>query len=808
LRHFPVQPSANGAMSLPIRLNEYTPPSMHSTRKNTTTKAPTRNESGIVGRYLSYPDETGKRVAHGGIRIQGVFKHSLLDLPLVTIITVCMNSAKTLEQCIQSVLDQTYPNIEYIIIDACSADGTLDLIKKHEDSIDYYLSEPDRGLYHAMNKGLELSSGDYILILNSDDWYKTDCVEALILAKRTSNACFVSARAQNVNQEGLPLQVIRSMPYDAGLRLRMPLRHETMLLSADIYNNIGLYDESYKIISDFHLTLRVFEGGYSHYEVPKHLMFFRNTGVSSINLDKLYNERIKLLSWQFPFMSDADIRVLAEHGKLDQINIREIVSKYRSYTKLIEALRAFVLDQKNVGSIRWKNFDASIFEGIKTTTSELIKPIRDKKTLKVATFCSMDHGGAGVGTQRRVEALRNYGVDAQIFSLVTTSSHSYVHKVIPKIIGIDNKNQNEVWGEVRKRAIRPARETPGFRARELFSLTDSVVDYQNLKELFESFDIIHLHWVVGMLNYDQIGDFLAEKPVIWTLADMNAFTGGCHYSEYCLQYQQSCEKCHLLGAQSLLAHNTWKIKKLAYQKLINLHIICPSKWLYTRVLESSLLGDRNVHYIPNAFPIDRYVPTNKVVARIRLGLPINKKLLLFGAESLKNERKGGHILEKAITLLIKNKQKNQDIEIVVFGSASIQFSVPVHSLGHISDDHALALAYSAVNVFLSPSLEDSGPMTVGEALCCGTPVVAFNVGYAPDIIEHGVTGFIAKNFDPADFANGIAWALAIEQQEVITTGIKCRISASAFHSPELSVERHLQVYQSAISYSTHEHAKC
>src|SRR5688572_25442567 len=113
----------------------------------------------VVGKYLTYPDPEGKRLAEGGLRLRSKYRQSRPEEPLVSIITVCYNAASTLEQCMRSVFEQTYPNIEYIVIDGGSEDGTVALLESHQDSIDYFVSEPDRGLYHAMNKGLELASG-------------------------------------------------------------------------------------------------------------------------------------------------------------------------------------------------------------------------------------------------------------------------------------------------------------------------------------------------------------------------------------------------------------------------------------------------------------------------------------------------------------------------------------------------------------------------------------------------------------------------------------------------------------------------
>jgi glycosyltransferase involved in cell wall biosynthesis len=418
--------------------------------------------------------------------------------------------------------------------------------------------------------------------------------------------------------------------------------------------------------------------------------------------------------------------------------------------------------------------------------------------LRIATLCSMDHGGAGTGTQRRVEALRQNGVEARIYSLVVKSTHSYVERVIPEIPGIDLKDQGAIWDAVRQVAIQPAKKIPGFCASDLFSLPESVVDFRAMQAVFDSSDLIHLHWVVGMLDLEHAVEAIGDKPVVWTLADMNAFTGGCHYSEGCEEFKRECRSCPLLGGQSDLAHQVWRRKKAAYEKIRNLHIICPSRWIAERVSASSLLGDRPIHHIPNAFPVERFSETNKLVARLRLGLPLNKKLILFGADALGNKRKGGEVFGDALMQLEKLSQSH-DVMVILFGNSTTPLPLPSRSLGYVSDDLRLALIYSAADVFVSPSDEDSGPMTVGESMLCGTPVVSFKVGIALELIDHEKTGYLANRGDPADLAKGILWALNADRKESLARAQRCRARATRFHDPEQAAKRHIEVYEQSLN---------
>jgi glycosyltransferase involved in cell wall biosynthesis len=118
----------------------------------------------------------------GGLRTKGIIKQSQENMPLITVITVVRNGEETLEQTILSVVNQTYQNIEYIVIDGASTDATLDIIKKYEDKIDYWLSEPDEGIYYAMNKGIDLATGEWINFMNSGDgFYAIDILKDIFL---------------------------------------------------------------------------------------------------------------------------------------------------------------------------------------------------------------------------------------------------------------------------------------------------------------------------------------------------------------------------------------------------------------------------------------------------------------------------------------------------------------------------------------------------------------------------------------------------------------------------------------------------
>ncbi len=293
----------------------------------------------VVGKYLSYPKSQSQRICEGGLRLEGKFKKSQQDMPLVTIITVCLNAEATLENTLQSVFEQNYDNIESIVIDGASKDNSLKIIESHKDKIDYYLSEEDEGIYYAMNKGLALASGDYILILNADDTYTSDAVFSLVRAKEESNCDFVSAHAYFAYEDSSKNYTYNRIAYTPVLSFCMPIRHETMLISAELYNEMGFYDTNYTIIADWVFCKKLFDAKKTMYELRKTVMNFSMKGISNTNQTKLKEERLSFVQKNFPFANKADLEILLHRDTLSASDFYTILAKYSHHFDFAEAMR-------------------------------------------------------------------------------------------------------------------------------------------------------------------------------------------------------------------------------------------------------------------------------------------------------------------------------------------------------------------------------------------------------------------------------------------------------------------------------------
>ncbi|MEA5598888.1 glycosyltransferase family 4 protein [Rivularia sp. UHCC 0363] len=313
-----------------------------------------------------------------------------------------------------------------------------------------------------------------------------------------------------------------------------------------------------------------------------------------------------------------------------------------------------------------------------------------------------------------------------------------------------------------------------------------------------SSDIINIHWTCGYLKIENIAKL--KKPLVWTLHDMWAFTGGCQYSLDCDRYTKSCGACVQLHSskEQDLSRWVWKRKAASWQNL-DLTIVTPSLWLAKVASQSSLLKDYPIKVIPNGIDTKKYKPIDKSIARKLLNLPLDKQLILSGAAT-SSYRKGIHLLEKTLQKLSYD-HKNQ-AELVFFGSLQPDRqnngNLKCHYMGNLHDDISLALVYAAADVFVAASIQDNLPNTVMEALACGTPCVAFNIGGMSDMIEHQVNGYLAQANDIESLAQGITWILSHNSPQKIRD--RARLKVEQEFTIELQARHYSQLFDEVINH--------
>ena len=288
-------------------------------------------------------------------------------------------------------------------------------------------------------------------------------------------------------------------------------------------------------------------------------------------------------------------------------------------------------------------------------------------------------------------------------------------------------------------------------------------------------DILFVYWVSGFVNAKLLYELsIRTKAKIYILMIDNApITGGCHYPWDCKGFEQNCESCPAIRSKMLkpLAKGNLAFKKK--YKVNGVSLVAATQSDYFRVKSSGLY--QFVPCIKLLEIIDEELykpPVSKKEMKRFFGIDENKKVVFFGATFLKEERKGMPELLQALRLI-----QSDDCLLLIAGVADIGIISQDHKrVGYLSEED-LIKAYQAADLFVCPSLEDSGPMMINQSIMCGTPVVAFNMGSAMDLVITGITGYKAEFGNVADLARGIDFVLSKNETDYKRMTIECRTLA-------------------------------
>lgn len=365
--------------------------------------------------------------------------------------------------------------------------------------------------------------------------------------------------------------------------------------------------------------------------------------------------------------------------------------------------------------------------------------------MRIAHLCTDDFGGAAVAAINLHEALLAQGMESDLLTLGRTRNDVQRHHAIApfELTGspllararYHARRAMEKAGLVDDRSIGPGNANlrnrpPGL---EIFSLPYSFFD-AGRHPLVQRADIVHLHWVSrGMIGFDR---FFARcsTPIVWTMHDMNPFTGGCHHADACQGFTRECRDCPQL-ADPAKAHDYWRVKRGAIERIPRdrMALVAPSEWLAARAQRSSILSGRDCTVIANGFDLKVFKPMPREQARATLGLPQEARIILFSAFDAANPRKGMPLLLKALDEL------GTDAHLVSMGHPmqELLHRPNTISTGLLTDASRIATHYAAADLFVLPSQAENLPNTICESLLCGTPVVAFNVGGIPEQVHAG-----------------------------------------------------------------------
>jgi glycosyltransferase involved in cell wall biosynthesis len=305
---------------------------------------------------------------------------------------------------------------------------------------------------------------------------------------------------------------------------------------------------------------------------------------------------------------------------------------------------------------------------------------------------------------------------------------------------------------------------------------------------FRAADVVQLYNVhPSYFSHTALPLLSRRRPLVWRLSDMWPLTGHVAYSYDCERWRHGCGSCPYLHEYPGLGRDTttflWKWKRAVY-RLSRIAVVAPSTWMESLVRDSPLLSRFAVRRIPNGIDLDVFSPRARDEARRALGLDPERPTVLWSAEDMSDRRKGGREALAAVRRL------SRDLQLVVAGGG--RAPEDARSLGTL-DDERLALAYAAADVFLLPALAENLPNAALEALACGTPVAAFDVGGMADAVREGVTGALA----PAGDVDALA--RAVETLLDANLGARCRAVAEAEYDAAREARDYASLYEELLA---------
>ncbi|MGQ1889435.1 glycosyltransferase family 4 protein [Thermophagus sp. OGC60D27] len=409
---------------------------------------------------------------------------------------------------------------------------------------------------------------------------------------------------------------------------------------------------------------------------------------------------------------------------------------------------------------------------------------------------SDQNGGAALASVRLLNALRENGTEAQMLVLQNQSLH-------PGISPLAKTRRDLLFQNLKFMAEIAyfTRHEKNRQHRFSFSTACAGTDISG-HPMVKKADILHLHWInQGFLSLKDLKKLIAtRKPIVWTLHDLWPVTGGCHYPGGCDAFSASCGFCPLLkrpGKKDLSARQ-FSQKQNIYSDASITFVGC-SNWIKKMAEHSSLAKtiQRPIYQIFNPIDISLFSPKKKEKIRQQLGLPLNKKLILFGAANISDPRKGTNLLLKALQNMASiQPDLKQKVELIAFGKNTNDFqhklNFYLHNIGIVNSQKKMASLYQAADAFVLPSLQDNLPNTVVESLSCGTPVVAFKIGGVPEMIRHKENGFLAASGNWEELSMGILHVL----KDNGAMSSNARTFALNHFSPEIIAEKYQTLYQS------------
>ena len=391
-------------------------------------------------------------------------------------------------------------------------------------------------------------------------------------------------------------------------------------------------------------------------------------------------------------------------------------------------------------------------------------------------------GGGQIQMNRLRDGLQSRGVEARILCRDATQKDSVLMPIRPHV------------EKFLRRITRPI----GLHDIHLLSS----FDVPRMPE-FTAADLIDIHCThCATLSYLALPRITADKPAVFTFHDMWPITGHCHASLDCERWKTGCGKCPYPLTEPAIRRDAtaieWRLKNHAYQRS-KFTIVTPSKWL-RNLVRQSMLATFDVRHIPHGIDTEIYQPIDKDLARSILGIPQDKKILIFGAETMKRPLKGADLLIMALKRL--PDALKQELVLLVFGNATDgiinETGILSIQLGYLRNDRMKVLAFSAADLFIHPSRAENSPLVILESMACGTPVASFAVGGVPELVRDGITGQLAKPEHASDLTRVIEEMIS-NPDALNTMAQNCRSIVLKEYPIALQTSRTIDLYHRLIA---------
>jgi len=431
--------------------------------------------------------------------------------------------------------------------------------------------------------------------------------------------------------------------------------------------------------------------------------------------------------------------------------------------------------------------------------------------MRVSHFNTFPYGGAGIAARRLNKHLSKLGLESKLYFRRSdrdgaVDPESSLVQLAP-MVSKSNSSRTPLFRRHRaKRRLREiwrlhndhiAMREPG---QETFSMA-RLPEAEQLNWMQVNADVAHLHWISFFADYPEFFKSIpAHIPLVFTLHDMNAFTGGCHYSNGCEKFSSGCGTCpQVVNASPRdVSVNSFDAKRKSLAGR-NIHVVAPCQWMLNLAQQSSIWPDStSFHHIRYGFNLKKFHAVDREHARRQLGIKSDAVLIGFGADDVKSPRKGVTHLLDALGLL----STSESVECLVYGGGDVEArgnTPKLHRLGYVDSIDRLRLIYSAADIFVVPSMEDNQPQVGLEAMACSTPLVAFDTCGIPEMVHHGKNGLLATTGDAMELAKQISWLVGNPEAR-LQMGEAARAYMEEHHDSVLQAKKYSLLYKNATQF--------